>query len=544
MNLALCWFFIDQRCRVVWESAPGQQPFVLGAYARKGKWQQIARIDWLRGTVADDEKNEIWERLFLHVPAFQLLAADSNLCSRNSRGNVVEACIGASFLANYELAATGATNPRFYFRTDPPAALAQCAAIFPLFVQLGVKSPALIPYGRYYAGIPGEIVPVIPIPRPRPDAGRARVLMQPLPGPSPPPEPRPPPGPPAVPSPPREPLPPPSPPPGSPAPPPPGPPQPPPEREPPGPPQPPPGPPQPRRRTRRRSESREERGGQRAYSPIPGHQWVEPSAGTRARAVARAVATARPSPGPSPPPGPSPTPGPSPPLPWLNVDQYDYLRPNVWHYIGITDHRPSPMRHEGGCEVATFDWNGLIFDKYTPIGAADIPEAILYLPSCNGERPSIPSHWRGKAVIFALRNPWNGRNPWKKDIPNNLWEWVAEAQGRMSRVAWTLYGGSRGGAWGAILAADARLTWSRVILVAPYVLPCRREEPPVGLQRLEKRLRVAFGTDDAWLLATQRFLDQCGIRWTSWIEGYSDLNHDAVLKQGEHLLWGTLTSTL
>ena len=119
-----------------------------------------------------------------------------------------------------------------------------------------------------------------------------------------------------------------------------------------------------------------------------------------------------------------------------------------------------------------------------------------------------------------------------------------EAQNGKPRIKWTLYGGSRGGVWGAILAADARLTWSRVILVAPYVLPCRREEPPVGLRRLGERLRVAFGTDDAWLLATQRFLDQCGIRWTCWIEGYSDLNHDAVLKQGEHLLWGTLTSTL
>ena len=194
------------------------------------------------------------------------------------------------------------------------------------------------------------------------------------------------------------------------------------------------------------------------------------------------------------------------------------------------------MRHEGGCEVVTFDWNGLIFDKYTPIGAADILEAILYLPSTNGERPSIPSRWRGKVVIFALQNPSAGGIPWKNDIPDNLWEWVAEAQRGNSRIAWTLYGGSRGGAWGAILAADPRLRWSQVILVAPYVLPRRRDQPlAVGLRRLEKRLRVAFGTADDWLADTRSFVDQCGIRDTCVMEGFSGLKHDASLKEGEEL---------
>ena len=85
----------------------------------------------MRGKIEDDEANAWCEWLFLHVPAFQLLAADSNLRSRNSRGNVVEACIGASFLAAHELAtfrapaASGATIPSFHFRTGPPEALAQ-----------------------------------------------------------------------------------------------------------------------------------------------------------------------------------------------------------------------------------------------------------------------------------------------------------------------------------------------------------------------------------------------------------------------------------
>ena len=58
-------------------------------------------------------------------------------CVQQGQGNVVEACVGAGFLEAHELAAfrapaaSGATIPRFHFRTEPPEALAQFAAIFP-----------------------------------------------------------------------------------------------------------------------------------------------------------------------------------------------------------------------------------------------------------------------------------------------------------------------------------------------------------------------------------------------------------------------------
>ena len=120
-----------------WESRRGHRSFVLGAFgARSGKWKKLARIDWLRrrGRIEDDEANAWWGQLFLRVPAFKSLAY--GVCSRNIRGNVVEACVGASFLAAHELAASrapaasGATIPRFRFRTEPPEALAHAAAIF------------------------------------------------------------------------------------------------------------------------------------------------------------------------------------------------------------------------------------------------------------------------------------------------------------------------------------------------------------------------------------------------------------------------------
>ena len=160
LNDALSDLFFFRCVQVVWKSNVGTD-FVLGAAgARRGKWKELARIDWMRGTVEDDEPNIWWEKLFLCVPAFAQLASDSNVGSRNSRGNVVEACVGASFLAAHELAASrapaasGARTARFRFRTEPPEAMAHAGAIFPLFVHLGVRSPALI-HHDYYDGVPG-----------------------------------------------------------------------------------------------------------------------------------------------------------------------------------------------------------------------------------------------------------------------------------------------------------------------------------------------------------------------------------------------------
>ena len=121
LNEALWSFFVDKRWRVVWESK-FDRAFVLGAWGeRSGTWAELARIDWLRGTIDDDRANAWWEQAFLRVPAFKKLVEHSGVSSRNTRGNVVEACVGASFLASHELAASrapaasGATNPRFRF---------------------------------------------------------------------------------------------------------------------------------------------------------------------------------------------------------------------------------------------------------------------------------------------------------------------------------------------------------------------------------------------------------------------------------------------
>ena len=119
-------FFFDNSCRMVWTSrnpAGGLSgTYAVGVWI-EGKWMELARIDNLRGTDEDDPGNYWWERLYNHVPAFQRLSP--NVSSRNTKGNVVEACCGGSFVAWHEL-----REPRFHFRTEPRHALAHAAAIF------------------------------------------------------------------------------------------------------------------------------------------------------------------------------------------------------------------------------------------------------------------------------------------------------------------------------------------------------------------------------------------------------------------------------
>ena len=116
----------------------------------EGSWQELARIGNLRGTDEDDPGHYWWERLYNHVPAFQKLSP--NVSSRNTKGNVVEACCGGSFVAWHEL-----RQQRFHFRTEPRHALAHAAAIFEAFAACGVRHPPLFPRSDY-AGIPALII--------------------------------------------------------------------------------------------------------------------------------------------------------------------------------------------------------------------------------------------------------------------------------------------------------------------------------------------------------------------------------------------------
>ena len=153
LNKILWTFFFDNHCRMAWTSRnPAGR--LAGNYGvgewTDGSWQELARIDNMRGTDNDDPGNYWWERLYDHVPAFQRLSP--NVSSRNTKGNVVEACCGGSFVAWHEL-----REPRFHFRTEPRHALAHAAAIFEAFAACGVSHPPLH-LRPDYAGIPALII--------------------------------------------------------------------------------------------------------------------------------------------------------------------------------------------------------------------------------------------------------------------------------------------------------------------------------------------------------------------------------------------------
>ena len=129
--------------------------FVLAASPWKtGSWKELARIDWMRGTAEDDKMNVWWEHLFDTVPAFTQLCTEAS--STNSKGNVVEACVGASFLASHEHA-----RKRYHFRTVPPDALEAAAQNFPRFAACGVSTPPLAHRGDY-PDIPAVLEGAVP----------------------------------------------------------------------------------------------------------------------------------------------------------------------------------------------------------------------------------------------------------------------------------------------------------------------------------------------------------------------------------------------
>ena len=178
---------------------------------------------------------------------------------------------------------------------------------------------------------------------------------------------------------------------------------------------------------------------------------------------------------------------------------------------------------------------GLRIEKYSPVGAFKTDVAVLYLSSTLGEGPPI-TRFHGIETVYFLQYTNTGRAPWKNDVPLGLLAWVADAQREDTSCRWCVYGESRGAAWAAILAADVKLVWSRVLLVAPYVLPKRcPQDLSVRLPGYGKTVCVAVGEQDTWRPYTDRFLDDCAIRGTCCIQVFPYLGHDESLRRGKEM---------
>ena len=127
---------------------------------------------------------------------------------------------------------------------------------------------------------------------------------------------------------------------------------------------------------------------------------------------------------------------------------------------------------------------------------------------------------------------------WKNAIPDWLVPWIAETQANDVSCRWSLFAFSRGAAWGAIVAADVRLTFHRVLLVALYVLPsmdCEREKRKliVMLSQGEHRFCIAFGSADHW----KSDISIQAIQRTCRNITFEGLGHAASLSKAVEVLW-------
>ena len=153
--------------------------------------------------------------------------------------------------------------------------------------------------------------------------------------------------------------------------------------------------------------------------------------------------------------------------------------------------------------VQTLRVDGNLIKLYIPSGGIDTKKkiAVLYLGSTVGEEAPL-RNFQGSETVIAPQFTNHGRYPWKNGVPDWLVKWVSEIQVKDASCQWSLFGFSRGAAWGALLAADARLQFHRVLLVAPYVLPSRSHEDECKLKaRLpmyKGNLLIAFGSADPW----------------------------------------------
>ena len=155
-----------------------------------------------------------------------------------------------------------------------------------------------------------------------------------------------------------------------------------------------------------------------------------------------------------------------------------------------------------GYRVQHLHFGEHLINKYIPVKTPTTPpRAVLYLHGTGGEQPPVRA-FQGSEIVYAPQFTNHGKKKWTNDVPDWLLKWVAKAQVDDASCQWCLFGFSRGAAWGAILAADVNVTFHRVLLVAPYVLPSLstndRQKLETRLPKYKHNLYIAVGSKDVW----------------------------------------------
>ena len=142
-------------------------------------------------------------------------------------------------------------------------------------------------------------------------------------------------------------------------------------------------------------------------------------------------------------------------------------------------------------------------------------KVVVYLPSTKLEPPNnhpnnpkqVPHWWTGEATVFVPEIEAQGATPkWRNEMPTWIPEWVRFCRScAPMETQWSLMGFSRGASWGLSLLSQPDVTFHKVLLVAPYMLP-RWEELELHRAQILSALRVSgprarlvWGARDEWL---------------------------------------------
>ena len=175
---------------------------------------------------------------------------------------------------------------------------------------------------------------------------------------------------------------------------------------------------------------------------------------------------------------------------------------------------------------------GDLINVHTPC-SCEAGQVVLYLASTADEKAPIMA-FTGNEIVYVPQFTNYGR-PWRNPFPEWLAEWVENRQADDASLTWSLFGFSRGAAWGAILAA--RVRFHRVVLVAPYVLPSRGDHEAIykNLAKYNGNLYITVGSEDYWKKWTTGMIEATkGTCPHMELEG---VGHEGSLRPSVHHLW-------
>ena len=156
-------------------------------------------------------------------------------------------------------------------------------------------------------------------------------------------------------------------------------------------------------------------------------------------------------------------------------------------------------------------------------------KVVVYLPGTILEPPNnqpnnskqVPRWWTGEEMVFAPEIEGQGGTPWRNEMPTWIPEWVHFLQSQAPKeTQWSLMGFSRGASWGVSLLSQPDVTFHKVLLVAPYMLPRWSEAHKAQILRAlgasGLRARLVCGERDHWRADCLRLLDEvsksCDVR--------------------------------